>query len=84
MPEELIADAYKLAKKIATVLKEITGCDGINILQNNGEVAGQTVFHLHVNFIPRYTDDNMGLLWKQLEVDPAEQEKISADLGSNI
>ncbi|MBP5772622.1 MAG: HIT family protein [Eubacterium sp.] len=59
IPEDLIAEAYKVAKKVATVLKEVTGCDGINILQNNGEVAGQTVFHLHIHIIPRYEKGEM-------------------------
>ncbi len=82
--DEMTAKIAPLAKKIANGMKKTFNCDGVNILQNNEPAAGQTVFHLHVHVIPRYTDDNMGLLWKQLEVDPAEQEKISADLGSNI
>jgi histidine triad (HIT) family protein len=65
LPEEITAKAFVLAKKIATVLKKVLGCDGINILQNNGEAAGQTVFHLHIHVIPRFKDDNMGLTWKQ-------------------
>ena len=44
---------FPVAKKIATALKKTYQCDGVNILQNNGEAAGQTVFHLHVH--PRKT-----------------------------
>ena len=33
------------------------GCAGVNIVQNNGEAAGQTVHHLHIHIIPRYEDD---------------------------
>ena len=75
MPEELIADAYKLAKKIATALKEITGCEGINILQNNGEVAGQTVFHFHIHIIPRYEKSEM-IQWTPGELDQAVVDEI--------
>ena len=75
MPEELIGDAYKLAKKIATVLKEITGCDGINILQNNGEVAGQTVFHFHIHIIPRYEKGEM-VQWTPGELDQESVDEI--------
>ena len=53
-------DAGKImivAKKVATVLKEVLHCDGMNILQNNGEAAGQTVFHYHMHIIPRYEDE---------------------------
>ena len=69
MPDELLSKAHVLAKKAATVLKEITGCEGINILQNNGEKAGQTVFHFHIHIIPRY--DEKIISWKQGEIDEA-------------
>ena len=69
MPEELVGKAYVLAKKVATVLKEVTGCAGINILQNNGETAGQTVFHFHIHVIPRYSKDEEIMYWKTNEPD---------------
>ncbi|MCR5430708.1 MAG: HIT family protein [Eubacterium sp.] len=75
IPEELIADAYKVAKKVATALKEVTGCDGINILQNNGEVAGQTVFHLHIHIIPRYEKGEM-VQWNPGEMDESAVKEI--------
>ena len=59
-------DAGKImivAKKVATVLKEVLSCDGMNILQNNGETAGQTEFHLHVHLIPRYKNDDVTIHW---------------------
>lgn len=69
LPEELAAKVFVLAKKIASVLKEVTGCEGINILQNNGEVAGQTVFHFHMHVIPRYKDGSDIIRWDQNELD---------------
>ena len=38
--------------------------DGFNVLQNNGETAGQTVFHFHLHLIPRYEDDGQIIGWK--------------------
>ncbi len=61
--DELLAHAHIVAKKIATALKEATGCQGVNILQNNGEVAGQSVFHLHIHIIPRYDKDDANIKW---------------------
>lgn len=61
--DELLAHAHIVAKKVATALKETTGCKGVNILQNNGEVAGQSVFHLHIHVIPRYDDDDAHIKW---------------------
>ena len=54
LSDEIASKIYVLAKKLAKALKEELDCDGINILQNNGEAAGQTVFHLHMHVIPRY------------------------------
>lgn len=54
--EEVAGRAMKLAKKLAIHMTKILGCDGFNILQNNREIAGQTVFHFHMHLIPRYKD----------------------------
>ena len=49
--EEVLGKAAKLAKKVITHETEVLGCDGYNLVQNNGEVAGQTVNHFHLHFI---------------------------------
>ena len=77
MLEGLVGDAYKLAKKIASALKEVTGCEGLNVLQNNGEVAGQTVFHYHIHIIPRYEKGEM-IQWNPGELDEEDVKKIIA------
>lgn len=69
IPDELIAKAHVLAKKLATKLMDTFGCDGINILQNNFEAAGQTVFHYHIHVIPRYEQDFVGLNWNPKNID---------------
>lgn len=45
--------AYALAAKLARAMKEVLGFTDMNILQNNGPIAGQTVFHFHIHLIPR-------------------------------
>ena len=64
LPEEDASKIMLVAKKVATALKDVLHCDGMNILQNNGEAAGQTVFHLHVHLIPRYENDTVNIKWK--------------------
>lgn len=51
LPEDTAAAVLVLAKKLAVTMKERLGCDGLNLVQNNGEAAGQTVshFHLHID-----------------------------------
>lgn len=67
LPEEYCEKIMSVAKKCAGVLRKVLSCDGINILQNNGEAAGQTVFHLHVHLIPRYKDDKVHIKWTENE-----------------
>lgn len=76
--DELQAKAYVLAKKAAAVLTEVFGADGINILQNNNEAAGQSVFHFHIHLIPRYAGDGAMMSWKPGE---ADGEKLDAALA---
>ena len=62
--DEMAAKAMILAKKMATKMTDALNCDGFNIVQNNGEPAGQTVFHFHMHLIPRYKGDKVGITWE--------------------
>lgn len=78
IPEELAGEAMKLAKRLAVHMTKVLGCDGFNILQNNHEVAGQTVFHFHMHLIPRYRDAKNTdiLLWSPEEFSKEEMREI--------
>ena len=68
--------AYALAAKLARAMKEVLGFTDMNILQNNGPIAGQTVFHFHMHMIPRYKNDNVGLGWHMGELSEADKNEI--------
>lgn len=76
LPDETAAEAMKLAKKIAKTMREKLGCDGVNLVQNNGEAAGQTVNHFHLHVIPRYADDGQKIGWVPGEPSQEELEEI--------
>ena len=80
IPEETVGEAMKLAKKMAVLMTEKLGCDGFNIVQNNGETAGQTVKHFHIHLIPRYKDDGQHILWEPGEVTQDELELIKRQI----
>ena len=61
---------------MVTELTEVLGCDGYNVVQNNGAAAGQTVFHFHMHLIPRYKDDKAGFGWNTGELDEATKQEI--------
>ncbi|MBP3198079.1 MAG: HIT family protein [Butyrivibrio sp.] len=72
IPEETLAGAVKTAKKVAANMKDKLGCDGLNLVQNNGAAAGQTVMHFHLHIIPRYENDGQSILWKPTSPTPEE------------
>ena len=76
LPDEEAAKVMLLAKKMAIHMTEKLKCDGFNLVQNNGEAAGQTVFHFHLHLIPRYKEDGQTLGWKALEPSQEDLEKI--------
>ena len=76
LPDELAAKALVVAKKVISKMTDIVGCDGYNVLQNNGETAGQTVFHFHMHLIPRYEKDDVTISWKQGTITEELKEEI--------
>ena len=64
LPKEEAKKAVALAKKLLPAMKKGLKCDGIQLVQNNGEAAGQTVFHYHLHMIPAYKEDGPGARWK--------------------
>ena len=80
LSDEMAAKAMILAKKMATAMTAALKCDGFNIVQNNGECAGQTVFHFHMHLIPRYEGDQVGLTWKPGELTDEMKEEILAEV----
>ena len=80
LPDEVAAKVLIVAKNMITKMTKALGCDGYNIVQNNGEAAGQTVFHFHMHLIPRYKDDQVGLGWKMGSLTDEDKEDILAKL----
>jgi histidine triad (HIT) family protein len=87
LPEEAAANVFKTVPKIANAIKAAYDPIGLNVLQNNGEAAGQSVFHFHMHLIPRYgKGDGFGAVWKthQDEYTQDDYKKIAAEINSKI
>lgn len=80
--EEVAGRAMKLVKKLAAHMKAVLNCDGLNLVQNNGVVAGQTVFHFHMHLIPRYENGkNKDILtWSHETFSAEEMEELRSSL----
>ncbi|EHV5259515.1 HIT family protein [Staphylococcus pseudintermedius] len=73
---------------VVNAIKKTFNPDGLNIIQNNGEYASQSVFHIHFHLIPRYKNDidGFGYHWETNEsrIDDAQKAEIAAQIASNI
>ena len=75
----MLGEIIKRVKKVASHIKKTLPCDGFNILQNNGEAAGQSVHHIHFHIIPRMNGDE--LAFHNSPGDMAELDKLAKKLA---
>ncbi|MBO5238310.1 MAG: HIT family protein [Lachnospiraceae bacterium] len=75
---------FSLATEVARAMKSVLHCDGMNIVQNNGIVAGQTVFHFHLHLIPRYENDNVNIGWQPGDSTPGELQELAKEIRKKI
>lgn len=82
-PDEIRDSVFEAAAKVGRRMEEVLDCDGINVLSNIREGAGQTVNHFHVHLIPRYTSNQKpdGLVLEFKENDPMNLDEIASLLA---
>lgn len=87
MPAQLAGHIMGVTVKVANAIKRAFEPEGLNMLNNNGTIAGQSVFHFHIHLIPRYEKDDIGLsfTFHQDELTPEDYkeraERIRAALS---
>ncbi|MEH7884548.1 HIT family protein [Bacillus sp. JJ1609] len=87
LTDEIAANVFSAVPKVANAIKAAYDPIGLNVLQNNGEAAGQSVFHFHMHLIPRYgKGDGFGAVWKthQEEYTSDDYKKIADEINSKI
>ncbi|MFR3442713.1 MAG: HIT family protein [Coprococcus sp.] len=84
MDAETAVKIFTIATEVAKAQKAELNPDGLNILQNNGEAAGQTVFHFHMHLVPRYIKDNVTMTWIPGKADTEELSALSKALRKRI
>jgi histidine triad (HIT) family protein len=84
IPNDIYSKVMEKAKYLANVINKTYNPDGLNILNNCKEAAGQSVMHFHVHIIPRYDSDNFDIGWPQGEPDSAEQAELAEKLAARL
>jgi histidine triad (HIT) family protein len=67
VPEDLAAHVGSLLPRLCQAISAATGAAGLNVVMNNGRIAGQTIDHCHWHIIPRFNDDPVHWAWPQGE-----------------
>lgn len=83
-PDETLAVTVATARKVARAVQMTVNPDGLNLVQANGPGAAQSVFHLHMHVIPRFTGDNLMLNWGISPGDMDEIKALSERIAANI
>ncbi|MCX7822337.1 MAG: HIT family protein [Syntrophobacterales bacterium] len=79
--EEDLKKTIIATKIVAKALKDALSCDGINILQNNFEAAGQLIYHFHIHVIPRFEGDGLKV-WSGVPYKEGAMEDIHGKILS--
>ena len=80
IPQELLCHIHSVTKKVAQAVEKATHADGISIIQQNGEAAGQEIFHLHVHVIPRFEGQKLPRLSELSEADREQLSRTAAKI----
>lgn len=81
---ETAAGVLPLAAKLGSAMIKNLGCTGFNLVQNNGETAGQTVFHFHMHVVPRYDSGKAILNWEPGSNTDEERAEIAQAIQKGL
>ncbi|WP_219192263.1 HIT family protein [Bacillus paralicheniformis] len=87
MTPDVSREFFEAVPKIAQAIKDEYEPIGLNLLNNNGEKAGQSVFHYHMHIVPRYgKGDGFGAVWKTHADDysPEDLQNIAASINKHL
>ncbi len=84
LPDEYCEKALKVAKKCGAAIKDAFGYEGLNVLQNNGEAAGQSVFHFHIHLIGRGAGDGAVLKYTPMSVSDEEAKRTAEEIKKHL
>jgi histidine triad (HIT) family protein len=78
LPGPLGKHLFDVAWRLGEVIREITKCDGMNLLVSSGSAAGQDVFHYHVHVIPRMHGDGWDVPLPFAGAEPISRQRLDA------
>jgi histidine triad (HIT) family protein len=85
LSEESAAALGRVLPRLARAVMHASGAKAYNILQNNGKLAHQAVFHVHFHIIPRHEDGSgLGIVWRTGTLDPSAAQALAVAIRAAI
>ncbi len=82
MPDELAAACARLAPRLSRAVRQATGVEAYNLLQNNGKLAHQAVGHVHFHIIPKTDDTGLGIIWPAQSLDEDTAKRLQKQIAA--
>lgn len=83
-PGDILCAVASTGKRVAEVLKKLTKAEGVNLIMNNGEAAGQIVFHTHLHVLPRFKGDELFAKPKRTSYDDGESARTAEEIRNAL
>lgn len=84
LDDELAADIFRTAVRVARAVREASGCPGLNVVQSNGRAGQQDVFHFHLHLLPRFAGDGVVLHWPDAQSDRPTLDRYAEELRGRM
>lgn len=85
LSDESAAAIGRVLPRLCRAIRAVTGTEQFNVLQNNGPMAHQAVFHVHFHIIPKPSvDQGLGIEWRSTKLDQGEGAKLAAALRKEM
>jgi histidine triad (HIT) family protein len=84
MPADLAAAVLRHVPALVRAVQAVTGCKGVNVLQNNGRIAHQAVPHVHFHVIPRDAGDEFHFNWPAGSYAAGEIEALAQSIRARL
>ncbi len=84
LDDELAAAIFQATVRIARAVRAVSGCEGLNLVQSNGRVGQQDVFHFHLHIVPRFSGDKIVLDWDNTPLSSEKLSPMAAELRARL
>ncbi len=78
------AAIMRAAVRVARGIREVSGCEGMNVMQANGTAAGQEIFHFHLHLVPRHADDSIRFSWQFRYPERTTLDRYAAEIRQHL